>query len=73
MVDKIFKMGLLVVLFLFLFLFYSSLQRDRYQVITEYEGNIGIFDTRQGVVYMLDVETDQWTVIKPFSPARPTI
>jgi len=73
MVDKIFKIGLLVVLTFFLLLFYSSLQKDRYQVVTEYEGNIGIFDTRQGVVYMLDVESDQWTVIKPFSPTRPTI
>ncbi len=73
MIDKIFKIGLLIILTLYLFVFYTASQKDRFQVITQYEGNIGIFDTRQGVAYMLDMENDEWTVIKPFSPTRPTI
>ncbi len=73
MIDKIFKIGLLIILVLYLIVFYNASQKDRYQAITQYEGNIGIFDTRQGVAYMLDIENDEWTVIKPFSPTRPTI
>jgi len=68
MIDKIFKIGLLIVLILLLAVFYSASQKNRYQVVTEYEGSIGIFDTRAGVVYMLDIENDQWSVIKPFTP-----
>jgi hypothetical protein len=71
MIDKIFKVGLLAAILLFLFVYYSTSQQGRYEAITEYEGSIGILDTRQGVVYMLDIETDQWTLIKPFSPTRP--
>ncbi len=70
MIDKIFKMGLLIVLIIFLVLFYSSLQKDRYQVLTEYEGSIGIFDTRAGVIYMLDIEKDQWSEIKPSTSSQ---
>ncbi len=73
MIDKFFKIGLLIAIMVFLAIFYTSSQNDHYQVITEYEGSLGIFDTRKGVVYMLDVETDQWTVIRPFSPSRPAI
>ncbi len=70
MIDKIFKIGLLIVLIIFLVLLYSSLQKDRYQVLTEYEGRIGIFDTRAGVIYMLDIENDQWSEIKPSSSCQ---
>ncbi len=73
MVDKIFKIGLLVAIAVFLLLYYSASLTDRYQVVTQYEGSIGIFDSRQGVLYMLDVEKDEWSVIKPFVPNRPTI
>jgi hypothetical protein len=66
-IDKIFKIGLLIVLILFLAVFYSASQNDRYQVVTQYEGSIGIFDAREGIVYMLDIENDQWSVIKPFT------
>ena len=72
MVDKIFKIGLLAAIAFFLFLYYTTAQQGRYQAITEYEGSLGIFDTQQGVVYMLDLESDEWTLIKPFSPSRPT-
>ncbi|HET6364946.1 MAG: hypothetical protein ACM30F_02190 [Nitrospirota bacterium] len=70
MIDKIFKIGLLIVLILLLAVFYSASQNDRYQVVTQYEGSIGIFDARAGVVYMLDIENDQWSVIKPFTPRQ---
>jgi hypothetical protein len=70
MIDKIFKIGLLIVLILFLVVFYSASQKDRYQIVTEYEGSIGIFDTRAGIVYMLDVENDQWSEINPFMPRQ---
>lgn len=73
MLDKIFKIGLLIAIGVFLAIFYSASQTDRYQVITQYEGSIGIFDTRQGVVYMLDIEKDEWSVIKPFTQNRETI
>ena len=73
MIDKIFKIGLLVAAVVFLLLYYSASLTDRYQIVTQYEGSIGIFDTRQGVVYMLDIEKDEWTVIKPFTSNRPTI
>jgi hypothetical protein len=71
MMDKIFKIGLLIAVALFLYLYNSAAQMGRYQAITEYEGSLGILDTRQGVVYLLDIESDQWTLIKPFSPSRP--
>jgi hypothetical protein len=70
MVDKIFKISLLAAIALFLFLYYTAAQQGRYEAITEYEGSLGILDTRQGVVYMLDIESDEWTLIKPFSPTR---
>ncbi len=73
MIDKIFKIGLLITIIVFLALFYSASQTDRYQIVTQYEGNIGIFDTRKGVLYMLDIEKDEWTVIKPFTSNKPTI
>jgi hypothetical protein len=71
MMDKIFKIGLLIAVALFLYLYNSAAQMGRYQAITDYEGSLGILDTRQGVVYLLDIESDQWTLIKPFSPSRP--
>ncbi len=73
MIEKIFKISLVVILLLFLAVFYSYTQNNRYEVITEYEGSIGVLDTRKGVVYLLDLDTDQWTVIKPLAPTRPTI
>ena len=73
MVDKIFKIGLLIAITVFLVLFSNASQTDRYQVVTQYEGSLGIFDSRQGVVYMLDIENDEWTVIKPFTSSHPTI
>lgn len=73
MLDTVFKIGILIAIAVFLVLFFSASQIDRYQVITQYEGSIGIFDSRQGVVYMLDIEKDEWSVIKPFSPTRETI
>ena len=71
MMDKIFKIGVLIAVALFLYIYNSAAQLGRYQAITEYEGSLGILDTRQGVVYLLDIENDQWTLIKPFSPSRP--
>jgi len=71
MIDKIFKIGMLIAAALLLYLYNSAAQMGRYQAITEYEGSLGILDTRQGVVYLLDIESDQWTLIKPFSPSRP--
>ena len=70
MIDKIFKIGALIMLVLFLAVYYTSVQNNRYQAITEYEGSIGIFDTRQGVAYMLDIQNDEWTIVKPFTPTR---
>ncbi len=70
MVDKIFKMGMLIASIIFLIFFYFAVQKDRYQVITDYDGYMGIFDSRKGVVYMLEMDTDQWTVIKPFTPSQ---
>jgi hypothetical protein len=71
MMDKIFKIGLLIAVVLFLYLYNTAVQNGRYEAITEYEGSLGILDTRQGVIYMLDIESDEWTLIKPFSPSRP--
>ena len=56
MLDTVFKIGILIAIAVFLVLFFSASQIDRYQVITQYEGSIGIVDSRQGVVYMLDIE-----------------
>jgi hypothetical protein len=69
MIDRIFKIGVLLAIIVFLVLFYAASQTERYQVITQYEGSIGIFDTREGVVYMLDIEKDEWSVIKPLAPS----
>ncbi len=71
MFDKVFKSLLLLVLVAFLFVFYLTTQKGRFQPITQYEGNLGIFDTKNGVVYMLDIENDEWTLIKPFTKNRP--
>lgn len=71
MVDKIFKIVLLAAILAFLILYHTAAQQGRYQAITEYEGSLGIIDTQQGVVYMLDIESDEWTLIKPSSPSRP--
>ncbi len=71
MFDKVFKSLLLLFLVAFLFVFYSTTQKGRFQPITQYEGSIGIFDTKNGVVYMLDIENDEWTLIKPFTKNRP--
>ncbi|HSB35045.1 MAG TPA: hypothetical protein VLG39_11355 [Nitrospirota bacterium] len=71
MMDKVLKISLIAAIALFLYLYYTVSQQGRYQAITEYEGSLGILDTRQGVVYMLDIESDEWTLIKPFSPSRP--
>ena len=70
MFDKFFKSALILVIIAFLFVFYSTTQKGRYQPITEYEGSLGIFDTQKGVVYMLDIENDQWTLIKPFTASK---
>ena len=60
-----------MILAAFLFLFNATIQKGRFQPVTQYEGSLGIFDTQKGVVYMLDIERDQWTLIKPFTPSRP--
>lgn len=39
--------------------------------MTQYEGNLRIFDTQNGIVYMLDIEKDECTLIKPFTRNRP--
>ncbi len=71
MFDKVFKSLLILVLIAFLFIFYSTTQKGRFQPITHYEGSLGIFDTKNGVVYMLDLEKDEWTLIKPFTQNHP--
>ena len=71
MFEKVFKISLLIVLVVFLVIFYMSSQKGRYEVVTVYEGSVGIFDGQFGVLYLLDLETDQWTVIKPFSRSQP--
>ena len=70
MIDKIFKIGLLIAIMLFLVICFNATQKSRYEIVTQYEGSMGIFDSQSGVVYMLDLETDQWTVIKPFTRSR---
>lgn len=70
MFDKFFKLALIILTAALLFVVYSTTQKGRYQPITQYEGSLGIIDTQQGVIYMLDIESDQWTVIKPFVPNR---
>ncbi len=70
MIDKIFKIGLLIAIMLFLVICFNATQKSRYEIVTQYEGSVGIFDNQMGVVYMLDLETDQWTVIKPFTRSR---
>lgn len=70
MIDKIFKVGLLIAIAIFLVICFSATQKERYEIVTQYEGSMGIFDNQLGVVYMLDLETDQWTVIKPFTRTR---
>jgi hypothetical protein len=70
MFDKFFKSALILVIIAFLFVFYATTQKGRFQPITDYEGSLGIFDTQKGVVYMLDIENDQWTLIKPFTASK---
>lgn len=70
MIDKIFKIGLLIAIMIFLVICFNATQKNRYEIVTQYEGSMGIFDSQLGVVYMLDLETDQWTVIKPFTRSR---
>jgi hypothetical protein len=70
MIDKIFKIGLLIAIMIFLVICFTATQKNRYEIVTQYEGSMGIFDNQLGVVYLLDLETDQWTVIKPFSRSR---
>ncbi len=70
MFDKIFKTGLLIAIVIFLVICFTATQKSRYEIVTQYEGSMGIFDNQLGVVYMLDLETDQWTVIKPFTRSR---
>ncbi len=70
MVDKIFKIGLLIAIIIFLVICVNATQKSRYEIVTQYEGSMGIFDSQLGVVYMLDLETDQWTLIKPFTRSQ---
>jgi len=70
MFDKFFKITLIILLTTLLLILYASMQKGRYQPVTQYEGSLGIFDTQQGVIYMLDIETDQWSVIRPFVPTK---
>lgn len=73
MFDKVFKVCVIAVLILSLLALYELARKDRYQVVTEYEGSVGIFDTRKGVLYLLDYDSDRWTVIKPLEPVQPSI
>ena len=67
--DKIFKIGLLILGTSFLLLYYFTSQNNRYVLRTE--GNsITVFDTRKGIIYVTGPEAKGKTVIINLIEAR---
>jgi len=69
-VDVIFKIGMLIFAFVFLLLFYFSIENQRYQF--HQQDDIYVFDSKTGITYFLfeaDKEAGkptQWVKISPF-------
>ncbi len=68
MIDKIFKIGLLVLAFFALLVFIQKSRNDRYQFII----GTGVFDKRTGSIFTLDESNreferaDEYNMIKGF-------
>jgi len=62
MIDKLFKIGLLVIGVILLIVLYKISQNNRF-----YQNQDAIFDTRTGKIYVPDKEEQKWTVADPIS------
>ncbi len=65
MIDKLFKVGLLVIGVILLILLYQISQKNRFYYHLKDEP--AIFDTRTGKVYEPNKEEQKWTVANPIS------
>ncbi len=52
MIDKIFKIGILILVAIFLFVYYLNGQNGRYKVIDK-EQSISVFDRQKGIAYIV--------------------
>ncbi len=69
--DKIFKVGLIILALIFLLLYYQNSQVGRFQYIKPDDDNtiFAIVDTKTGVTYLLGSSDDEkqpkWMVVDP--------
>lgn len=61
--DKIFKIGLLILGTSFLLLYYFNSQNNRY-TLKDTETTLTVFDTRKGIIYITDSDNN-WLIINP--------
>ena len=65
MIDTIYRVGLLLLGIMFLFIFYQHTQNGRYQLKFEQE-SMAIFDTNSGRIYLPpSKDSKKWTVADP--------
>ncbi|HZX12932.1 MAG TPA: hypothetical protein VFF49_00860 [Thermodesulfobacteriota bacterium] len=62
--DRLFKIGLLILGAVFLLLYSINSQKGRYQIGAQ-QRDIIILDTSQGIFYGFNDETKGWMVIDP--------
>lgn len=70
MIDKIYKIGLLLLGIIFLILFYQYNQKNRYQLNVR---DNNVFDTNSGHIYHLSVENKEWLLEDPLHGDRTKI
>ena len=62
MIDRVFKLGVLIIGVLLLIIFYQLTQNDRYQMKDKI-----IIDTRTGIIYEANENDRQWVEADPKS------
>ena len=62
--DRLFKIGLLILGVVFLLLYSINSQKGRYQIGAQ-QSMVIILDTSQGIFYGFNDETKEWMVIDP--------
>ena len=65
--DKIFKIGLLILGVAFLLLYFFGSQNNRY-ILKEGKTSITVFDTRKGIIYATSSAVQgKWVLINPIA------
>jgi hypothetical protein len=67
-IDKLFKVGMLILGIVFLLLFYKYSDKNRYQRI-EQGGAVAVLDTRKGTLHAY-VNGKGWVVVDPVNKVR---